>query len=288
MRGVITGAVIIPAHNESAVIGRLLSVLTQSGAGELRVVVVCNGCSDDTASIARSFAVEVLETPVASKIEALRLGDSAVEEYPRLYVDADVELDRASIDRLLDRLRSGKVLAAGPRRVIPLNGASPLVKAYYQAWEDLPAVKSSLWGRGVVGFAREAGERVQNLPTAMSDDLAMSLLFAPEERDVVTSATVVIHPPRTLSALLIRKRRSVLGNRQLAADGFATSSERTKPGDVMRIGLQSPGHAIGVSVLMAVAIAARLQLTLADLVGAAPEWGRDETSRSPSAGRKGL
>lgn len=70
-------AIIIPAHNEAAVIGQTLKgLLRQVGEGD-EVIVVCNGCSDDTAGVARRFEprVTVLETDVPSKTNALNLGD---------------------------------------------------------------------------------------------------------------------------------------------------------------------------------------------------------------------
>ena len=48
--------VIIPAHNEESEIARCLDALRPSDRpAELQVIVVCNGCTDGTASVARSF-----------------------------------------------------------------------------------------------------------------------------------------------------------------------------------------------------------------------------------------
>ena len=55
--GLPTASVVIPAHDEAQVIGRTLrGVLDRTAAGRLEVVVVCNGCTDDTAEVARRFA----------------------------------------------------------------------------------------------------------------------------------------------------------------------------------------------------------------------------------------
>ena len=49
-------SVVIPAHDEEAVVGRCLAALLDGARpGELDVVVVCNGCTDATADIARGF-----------------------------------------------------------------------------------------------------------------------------------------------------------------------------------------------------------------------------------------
>ena len=56
-------SVVIPAHNEEAVLGRCLRVLLAgSTPGELDVVVVANACTDRTAEIAREAGVRVVET----------------------------------------------------------------------------------------------------------------------------------------------------------------------------------------------------------------------------------
>ena len=60
-------SVVIPAHNEKAVIERCLrSVLAEPRIEGLEVVVVCNGCSDETAQICRDFdeSIVVIETEV--------------------------------------------------------------------------------------------------------------------------------------------------------------------------------------------------------------------------------
>ena len=112
-------SIIIPAHNESAVIARTLKAVTDGAEpGEFEVLVVCNGCTDETASIARSFgsSVRVIETGVSSKTHALNLGDEASQGYPRIYLDADILLEIDAVRRLAARLESGQVLAVAPTK----------------------------------------------------------------------------------------------------------------------------------------------------------------------------
>src|SRR5690242_7161518 len=71
-------SVVIPAHNEATVIGRLLAgLLADAQPGEFDVIVVPNGCTDGTAAVAEKFgsAVTVVSTDIPSKYQALRLGD---------------------------------------------------------------------------------------------------------------------------------------------------------------------------------------------------------------------
>jgi glycosyltransferase involved in cell wall biosynthesis len=71
-------SIIVPAHNESSVIARALAAwIGDSRSDGMDVVVVCNGCTDNTAEIARRFGptARVIESEVARKTHALNLGD---------------------------------------------------------------------------------------------------------------------------------------------------------------------------------------------------------------------
>ena len=118
-------SVIVPAHNESRVIGRLLSqLLPAAQRGDLDIIVVANGCLDDTADIAASFqpAIRILSIPVASKRAALAAGDQAARFFPRVYLDADVEVRATDLMGLEKALQTPGVLAAVPHRVLDLAG----------------------------------------------------------------------------------------------------------------------------------------------------------------------
>src|SRR5262245_12787443 len=112
-------SIVVPARNESLVIARTLGEWINSPGfdqDEIDVVVVCNGCTDDTADIARGFgpAVRVIESDVASKAHALNLGDQASRFFPRIYIDADVVITLAALRALAGRLDRGDVLAVAP------------------------------------------------------------------------------------------------------------------------------------------------------------------------------
>ena len=82
--------VIIPAHNEASVIDRCLgSIYNSIKPGEFEVIVVCNGCTDDTAKVVATCfpLVKLLETPVASKVDALNYADTEARYFPRIFPD---------------------------------------------------------------------------------------------------------------------------------------------------------------------------------------------------------
>jgi glycosyltransferase involved in cell wall biosynthesis len=276
-------SVVVPAHNEARVIGRLLGQLAAPGRpDELDVIVVANGCTDDTAEVAGSFGppVRVLSIPVASKREALLAGDQAARDFPRIYVDADVELGAADIRALGAALRGGGALAGGPQRVLDLAGRPWPVRWYYDVWARLPEVRTGLFGRGVIGLSEAGHARVASLPPLLADDLVASLAFTPEERVIVPDARVVVHTPRTLRDLLRRRVRATMGVTQVEqADGAPDSTARTRPHDLLALIRARPLLAPRVAVFLAVAVVARRQAAREVRRREYSTWLRDESSR---------
>ena len=99
-------AVLVPAHNEAAVIeGTLRTLLPQMKEGD-RVLVVADNCSDNTASLAREAGAEVVErsdTQKRGKGYALDYGVRHLESAPPdvlIIVDADCDVSPGAIDTL--------------------------------------------------------------------------------------------------------------------------------------------------------------------------------------------
>ena len=276
-------SVIIPAHNEAGVIGRLLGHLVcPTGPEDIDVIVLANGCTDNTAEVAAEFSppVRVVTLPVASKREALDAGDRLAQSFPRIYVDADIELSVEDIRALDAALRRPGVLAAAPERSLAMAGRPWVVRWYYDVWTLLPEVRSGLFGRGVVGVSELGHERVASLPPVMADDLAASLVFQPAERVVVPGAKAVIHPPRTVADLLRRRVRAAVSVTQIERTaGTPDTSARTSLSDLAAITRADPRMAPRVLVFLVVAVLARLGARRAIRSGGYSAWLRDESSR---------
>ncbi|MCY0937040.1 glycosyltransferase [Streptomyces sp. H34-S4] len=282
-------SIVIPAHNEGRVIGRLLDALLTEAPGP-DIVVVCNGCTDDTAAVAgaRGPRVRVVEIPTPSKHTALRVGDEHARGFPRLYVDADVVVGAADVRALAEALAtSPALLAAAPGRDIPLAGCAWPVRAYYRVWQLLPTVREGLFGRGVIAVSEPGHARLAALPPLMADDLAASLAFAPGERRVVESARVVVLPPRTWGDLIKRRVRAATSSAELErfqagrASGPEASvpSARTGTGDLRALLRAQPRLLPGVAVFVVAALAARRGARRAIRTGDFSTWLRDESSR---------
>lgn len=280
-------SVVIPAHNEAATIARTLTALGKGvDVGMLEVVVVANGCTDGTADLARVADPHalVLEVPEPSKMQAVRVGNAAAHTFPRVHLDADIELTGDDVLRLVAALHDGSVLASAPRRVIPVEGCSWPVRSFYRVWEQLPQVGSGLFGRGVVAVSEEAQRRLDALPPMLGDDLLISEAFDEGERRIVDEAAAVVHPPRTLRDLVRRRVRIVTGNHQADAARLRRSTSRTAPRDLISLLRAEPGLAGPVAVFVAVHLAAALGARKAIRAGDFVTWQREESSRSGTSG----
>lgn len=279
--GSAVGSFVIPAHDEAAVIGRGLDrLLTSLGAG-IEVVVVCNGCTDGTADVARQAGarVSVVELGAASKVEALRAGDRVATAFPRAYVDADVLVQGATVEAVFRRLGNGGALAARPPLVFYTFASSWFVRRFYRARSGLPAVMRSLWGAGMYALSAEGRARFDAFPAVVADDLFVDGLFRPDEVEVVRAQPVVVMAPTTAAGLLASLRRVYRGNRAAVRPVAAVDRPGTRDTvrDLVRLARRGKGELVDAVVYASAVLAAR---ALSWRHGRSEgHWERDESSR---------
>jgi glycosyltransferase involved in cell wall biosynthesis len=202
MTDIISGAVIIPAHNEEHVIGHLLAELSRV-SDRCEIVVACNGCTDRTVEIARSFSgVRVLQLEQSSKTDALNGGDAAATAWPRLYIDADVVISAESVLAVLDRLSRGDVLAASAYPVHDSSSSSLVVRSFYRAKTRIFDRQPSLNQAGAYGLTEAGHGRFGNFPRVINDDQFVETRFSPAEKTVVGTAPSIVRAPATTRSLL--------------------------------------------------------------------------------------
>jgi glycosyltransferase involved in cell wall biosynthesis len=240
-------SVIIPAHNEAAVIGRCLGCLTEGAdARQIEVIVVCNGCHDATADRAAEFGpiVRIIETPVASKTNALNLGDDVATGFPRIYLDADILISFASLLEIAAALQSGEVLAAWPSVLIEFPaGAQWSVQAFYKFWMALPYIQEGMIAAGAYAVSAEGKQRFQSFPDVIADDGYVRLLFSAAERLQVPSAFSRVTAPANIRDLVRIRTRSRVGAMQLKArfpDLFRREARTRRYGSAIRSVLVRP------------------------------------------------
>lgn len=282
-------SVVVPAHDEAGVIERCLAAFTGDlASGEAEVVVVVNGSTDETAAIARRFpGVGVVELAEASKVAALNAGDAAVSAFPRVFLDADIEVSARTLRRLVAALPDGVPRVGAPTAVFDADGAARSVRAFYRVFRQLPYAAETMTGTGVYALSRAGRERFDVFPDLTADDLFVQRLFGPDER-VVVEGSFIVRVPRSLSALVRVRTRVASGNRELAghpADVGSGSTSSTADANtttttakaLATLARSSPAMIPSVLVYGGVAAAARVRARRA---GAGPTgWLRDQTTR---------
>jgi glycosyltransferase involved in cell wall biosynthesis len=280
------GAVIIPAYNEAAVIKRTLDPLRSAAAdGFIELIVVCNGCTDGTADVARSVpAVKVLELEVGSKPAALNAGDAAATQWPRLYLDADVQITAEAAIGVLDRLGQGDVLAASPDSRYDSRGATALVRSYYRAKDRISHHKSTLWSAGAYGMNLRGHARLGFFPSITGDDLYVDSLFDEHEKIIVPTEPSVRKTPANARSLFAVLRRHHRGVSELAALEHGTEARVRDTGLATAIAvittIRRPRSAVDALVYLLMALAARRSSRRSE------RWERDESTR-PTDGTAG-
>lgn len=216
-------SVVIPAHDEATVVGRCLQGFVPDLApGEAEVVVVANGCRDDTAAKARGFpGVRVLERTEASKVGALNAGDAACSVFPRIYLDADITVSAAALRAVAAVLPPGVPAVASPTMAVALEGRPWAVRSWYRAFAELPYSRDNLVGLGFYALSAAGRARFGVFPDVTADDLFVSGLFTRGERAVLPGHTFTVQAPRDLRSLVRVRTRVASGNAELPGEPAA-------------------------------------------------------------------
>jgi len=108
-------SLILPAKNESAALGPLLTRLRERFP-EAELIVVDDGSTDDTAAIAQAAGARVVRHPVSlGNGAAVKSGARAATGEVLVFMDADGQHDPDDIPRLLARLDEGYDMVVGAR-----------------------------------------------------------------------------------------------------------------------------------------------------------------------------
>jgi len=222
--------VIIPARNEAAVIAHLLrSIGADRAVAHRQVLVLCNGCSDGTAALARAAApmATVLETAEGGKWRAINAGLAAARHGPVIVLDADVAISGDALDALAAALSQAGVWAVSPAVTFDLAGCDRWVRGYYRVFRHHPYLQSGIGGAGVYGLSEAGRAALGPLPPVASDDGLIRSRIPPERQrriaqDAVGRPVVSrVCPPPRLAQLVLTEARWRRGDRQLLALGQA-------------------------------------------------------------------
>ncbi len=229
-------AVIVPARDEEGVIAACLASLGRQEtlkAWRLETTVVCGGCADATADVARRWvgvgrplSGRVVEVAEPGKAVALDAGDAAagvpgepgpVVDAPELiaYLDADVVLAPGALSAWVDALAQGAWLVGC--RLALRAPRTWLARAYARTWLALPSVVDDAAGAGCFVVSGEARRRWGRFPRDLPDDAFVRSLFAPSECRVVEAEALVRFPEAHELVGVVARWRG--GNRLLRSSG---------------------------------------------------------------------
>lgn len=265
-------SVILPASNEAALIGGCLRALAGSewdaGRGPVEVIVIANGCRDDTAARARAEAprfaargwqLRVLERAEPGKLGALNAGDAATCAGTRVYLDADVTMGRGLLAALHGALDTQAPRYASGR--VEITAESRVSRAYAGIWRQVPFMRRGVPGCGIFAVNAAGRARWGAFPDIISDDTFVRLSFSPQER-VAVPAPYRWPIAEGLPALIRVRRRQDAGVAEIAARYPALLENDDKPpfpwGEKLRLALR---HPLGFAVYAGVALAVKLTKT---------------------------
>lgn len=277
--------VIVPAYNEEKVIARTLDHLVDGWEHDARprIIVVCNGCRDRTADIARGFSqVEVVEITTASKTAAINAGLAQTNNFPVVVADADVRISTQALAALVEVLRQEGVMAASPSARFDTTRSSAPVRAYYRVWSTLAYLDSGVGGSGVYGLSQAGAQALGALPPVTGDDTYVRWFFPLDQQRRLPAAEseTLIEAPHRLSNLLACEARWQSGNRQLRALMPEPANDKIRSG-------ANPSPAIpDVVTYYGVKLVGRLRMIKSRFTGTTNVWGRDVSSRETLRRRK--
>ena len=260
-------SVIIPASNEAGYIGACLTALLASGPIGAEVIVVANGCRDNTAAVAAGFAdraiaagwrLTVIELPDGSKPRALNAGDAAANGTMLAYLDADVQVSPALMAQLITALQPETPTYATGTARIP-RAKSGVTRAYARFWQRLPFAKSNAPGYGL--FAVNAAGRALwgEFPAIISDDTFVRLQFTPDQR-IQTTAPYDWPMIEGFAALTRVRRRQNAGVVEIAKafPDLLRREAKPRPGKANLFAM-ALGDPVAFAVYAAVTLAVRLR-----------------------------
>jgi peptidoglycan/xylan/chitin deacetylase (PgdA/CDA1 family)/spore germination protein YaaH/GT2 family glycosyltransferase len=223
-----TISVLVPAHNEAAVIDRTIESLLALTPAPLEIIVIDDGSTDGTAAIASRYPVRVLRQTQAGKAHALNRGLTEASGDVILTMDADTIVATDLLRHMLSHFNEPTVVAvAGNVKVGNRKGLLPRLQALeYIVSLNLDRRAQAFMGTitvvpGAAGaFRRSALNAIGGYPTdtlVEDADLTMALLRAGGKIRYESKAIAYTEAPQTFTDVLRQRRRWAYGTVQVAA-----------------------------------------------------------------------
>ncbi|MEM2865328.1 MAG: glycosyltransferase family 2 protein, partial [Candidatus Bathyarchaeia archaeon] len=241
-------SVVIPCHNEEAVIGNTLKALLRIKRGDWEVIVVDDGSSDRTFEVASSFeGVRVLrrEGGGRGKGEAVNFAVKHAKHDIICVLDADSRPYRRSLEYLVPYLRAKRVAAScGIVKVRNkrVNWLTEIVSFEYTLANYIQWKKSMIdsyvpWMPGTITLVKRA---LAEFPPSLVEDAELSAKLVEDGYVIIVDKRAAASEiaPTTLRAYLRQRVRWARGNwsllkyfrnRRILMNYLLTFFERIQP-----------------------------------------------------------
>jgi cellulose synthase/poly-beta-1,6-N-acetylglucosamine synthase-like glycosyltransferase/peptidoglycan/xylan/chitin deacetylase (PgdA/CDA1 family) len=234
--------VIVPAHNEEAVIGKTIRSLLASRYPDVRVLVVDDGSTDGTAAVVRSYfgdesRVRLIAKSNGGKASALNVGLAAADTDIVVALDADTQFRSDTIFHLTRAFADARVAAvAGNAKVgnrtnlitrwqaLEYIISQNLDRRAFELLNGISVVPGAVgaWRRSAVmevgGFASDT--------LAEDADLTIRLARARYRVRNASSAIAMTEAPDTVRGFVAQRSRWTLGTLQAVWKGRAALLRR--------------------------------------------------------------
>lgn len=235
-------SIIIPAYNEEKLIVNTLEyLLADQHLSHCKIIVVCNGCSDNTAYnvstfqslindtlTTRSIDLILIDDPKASKTNAMNIGLNYNADNPIVFIDADILISGKTIIELTASLNDN-VLAASPKINFKYQESSWVVRAYYKVASHSNYNHNNRLSN-VIALSAKGLAKLNSMPEVIADDEYIRRSFHVSEYLILQHVLFDFICPKTLGSLLNVLTRVERGNIQLNALNYKDKSEAITSG----------------------------------------------------------
>lgn len=278
-KGLTMLTIIIPAYNEANCIKNTLSEYDGIIGEKLEVIVIPNGCNDNTAEVVKmNFPhVSVIELEEGSKTLAINKGIEIASNKNILVQDADVIIRKYDVKRILDFIENEIYLFASP---VPIFESTDnfWVKKYYNFLSVTPVYKLGMVSSGVYLLSPKAIEIIGFFPHVIADDGYVKGVLGPYNLTKISNCYSMVKLPKDLWSLIKIKTRSRLGNLELAGKYISPSTGGNSLLSLIKIGFKNrmlSDFFIYAFVTFGSLVRAKKQLNNKNKL----TWERDESTR---------